>query len=825
MLSRLPRAKLELVLALAVFLLALAPRLPGLALFWTADEPFLYDNALWFGRAIKGADWAGTLGPPNAGGVPSVTTHWLGLMGIGLGYAYRLALRLLGLLPASAPPIQARGLEALAAARLPSVLLAALVVTAVYAVIRRAVGRRTACFAALFLALDTFYIALSRVVGNDALHACFALLAVLAVGLTFVWGDRRWMLVFGACAGLAFLSKSPALVLLPLLLVLAALLNFVLLDRPRPIVWTGGALAIGYITMAVVSFALWPSLWVQPVSTLRGIFEFSRVAGTAGTFFLGQSTPDAGPLYYPIAIAFRLNPFVLVGLLAAAVAVANWLRRGARKPVPAEIVWMVLLGAFAVAYLVLFSAAAKKSDRYALPIILACDVIGALGLVWLVDRLAAAFRQNARRLALIVGVIVAASGVYTCASAYPYYFPAYNPLLGGLPAATGIELVGWGEGIDRVAAYLNSRPDASSLQVGGHILISESGYFRGPKTLSRPRPLEQLDYYVDYISWRQRNMVPLGFDELAASTKPEYAVEIDGVPYVALYRIPKDRYRALPDGAVAVDATYAEGLRLAGYRPQALRRAESGQPQVGVSLYWQTDASCSRDVKLKMSLVNGAGTAWGERSVDPPCGDPNGWRADLMVRNDISLDVLPGTPPGDYALRADMIDTRNGYEVHPAGGSSVTLGNVTLPRDVSGRQASLSMEHALGVRFGDNIRLLGYDVAGSSRAGETVTFTAYWQPSHAIDRRYRVFINLLDDAGKVVATRDADPADGFYPTDAWAAGEVIRDPHRLTFADDRAAGAAGLEIGLYDPASGERLPVTLANGKQPANRAIRIGGG
>jgi 4-amino-4-deoxy-L-arabinose transferase-like glycosyltransferase len=829
MLNRFRRAPIEVALTVAVFVLALFPRWPGLALFWTGDEPFYYDCVLQFGRALKAANWAETLGPPAAAGVPSVTTRWQGLIGLALGDAYRAAVHVLGLPWPTTVSSHAPGLDTLAQARLPGVLLAAGVVTVAYVVLRHISGRRVALLAALLLAFDPLYLALSRVMGNDALHAGFALWAVLAVWLTFLRGDRRWMWVFGACAGLAILSKSPALVLLPLLPVLAVLLNFVLLPRARGIVWSLGAIAIAYAATVIVTVALWPALWVQPVETLRGIFAFSGRLGSADNFFLGVVTLDPGPLYYPAAIALRLNPLVVVGLPAALAAAAAWLWRGARRPASAGVAWTVLFLALASAYVALLTFAPKKSDHYALPIILACDVTGAVGLVWLGDRLAGALRRSARTAALVIGVLVAAYGVYTCAWSYPYYFPAYNPLLGGLPTAVNVKLVGWGEGLERAAAYLNSRPNAASLQVGGNILINLPGYFVGPKPASRPRPLEQLDYYVDYITWRQRNMVPLGFDELAASTPPEYALDIGGVRYVAVYRIPPERYRVLPTGATEVEARYADGLRLAGYRSLPLRRSATGRIRVPVSLYWQADAFCDRNRKLTVSLVNGAGTAWGERAVEPPCGDPLGWRADAIVRADVNVDAEPATPPGEYALRGVMIDTRNGYEVPPGSRAglapeSVGLGRVTLPRQAPVAPDALGMEHALGARFGDDLNLLGYDVAGSSAAGETLTFTAYWQAQHPVDRRYRVFIHLLDRNGQVVAAQEAEPADGFYPTNAWAAGDLVRDPHRLALTDDRAAGAVGLEIGLVDPTSGERLPVTLADGGQPDTRAVQIGG-
>ena len=71
------------LIALGVFLLALASRLPGLDVFLTADEP-----KAWFGRAIQfldalaRADWAATFDSP----APGVTTMWAGAIGLWLEY-------------------------------------------------------------------------------------------------------------------------------------------------------------------------------------------------------------------------------------------------------------------------------------------------------------------------------------------------------------------------------------------------------------------------------------------------------------------------------------------------------------------------------------------------------------------------------------------------------------------------------------------------------------------------------------------------------------------------------------------------------------------
>ena len=65
---------------------------------------------------------------------------------------------------------------------------------------------------------------------------------------------------------------------------------------------------------------------------------------------------------------------------------------------------------------------------------------------------------------------------------------------------------------------------------------------------------------------------------------------------------------------------------------------------------------------------------------------------------------------------------------------------------------------------------------------------------------------------------DAPPLDGLYPTDAWLSGQIILDSHILTLPES----AQALAVGLYDPASLTRLPVTDASGERLPDDAIRI---
>ena len=68
--------------------------------------------------------------------------------------------------------------------------------------------------------------------------------------------------------------------------------------------------------------------------------------------------------------------------------------------------------------------------------------------------------------------------------------------------------------------------------------------------------------------------------------------------------------------------------------------------------------------------------------------------------------------------------------------------------------------------------------------------------------------------------RDSVPGQGTLPTTSWVEGEVIVDPHDLALALDAPAGPYTIAVGMYDPSTGERLPVSDVEGNLLGNHLL-----
>jgi hypothetical protein len=318
-------------------------------------------------------------------------------------------------------------------------------------------------------------------------------------------------------AGLAWLSKSPALFLIPFV-TLVALLDLILAWRQGRLaarfLWrTVGSLALWGAIGAAVFVALWPAMWVQPVATIQAIFSAAGEAAAEGhskdLYFNGVAlSGDPGPLFYPVTYLWQTTPVTLAGL---ALAVGLWLwglgRSRSRSRLQGwQTVGLLLL--FALAFLAFMTLGAKKFARYLLPAYLPLDLVAAAGWVWALRLVtsgrgegspAGRVRPYALALAGLVGVQAALALPH-----FPYYFTYFNPLMGGSARAPEVMMIGLGEGLDEAARYLNAKPNAEELSVASWYRGGSFNYLFAGQDLDIEE-FYRADYAVLYAhQWQRR---------------------------------------------------------------------------------------------------------------------------------------------------------------------------------------------------------------------------------------------------------------------------------------------------------------------------------
>lgn len=113
----------------------------------------------------------------------------------------------------------------------------------------------------------------------------------------------------------------------------------------------------------------------------------------------------------------------------------------------------------------------------------------------------------------------------------------------------------------------------------------------------------------------------------------------------------------------------------------------------------------------------------------------------------------------------------------------------------------------VNVTLGDQLRLLEVRLNESFQPGQTLPVEFVWQPLQRPQIDYNLFLQLLAADGSPVAQHDSPPNVGYTPTSTWQPGQPMIDRHALAIPFDLPPGDYRLIAGLYNPATGRRLPI------------------
>lgn len=667
-----PRARafpLTFLSYVLIGLAALLPRVLGLGQFLAGDEAsFWLRRSQTFLSALQTGDYAGTAITTH----PGVTTMWLGSAGIVL----RRALFAYGLLHDETFPV------VLTLMRLPTALVHVAGVLVGYAILRRLTPPTVAALAALLWAADPFLIGYSRFLHVDALAATFAALSMLAACYYWHHSPRPAALIgSGVCAGLAFLSKSPALALIPAVGLLGLAAAW---PRPASARAIGRALlpllAWGAISAATV-FALWPALWVGPAQAFAqlrsGVVDEGAEPHMQGNFFLGRPDDAPGLLFYPAALALRLTPWAMLGLLLLPLAWRRWrdLATSRRD--------LAALAGFAILFILAMSVFPKKFNRYLIPVWPGIDILAAAGLAWGAQMAGAWLGRRAPALALarragaaLLG-LVAALAIANAAWWHPYDIAYFNQALGGAQAGARTFLVGWGEGFDLAAEWLNRQADITGVVTTSPMTEVLQPYLRRGAQASYPESgalPANAGYVVVYVRQIQDGELPPPFDQFYERRAPLETIRIHGVEYAWIYRAP-------PPVAQARPADFGDAISLRGFSQSGA--AQRGD-QITLRLAWEARAAPPANYSLFAHLIGPDGQRYAQIDLPYPTSQ---WRTGQFTSTDLPIGLPAQAPAGTYRLLIGLYDPATGQRIPATGASdpaldgpnAVVLTQFTLP--------------------------------------------------------------------------------------------------------------------------------------------------
>ena len=137
--------------------------------------------------------------------------------------------------------------------------------------------------------------------------------------------------------------------------------------------------------------------------------------------------------------------------------------------------------------------------------------------------------------------------------------------------------------------------------------------------------------------------------------------------------------------------------------------------------------------------------------------------------------------------------------------------------------------HALRVNLDERVWLLGYDVEGDHvRAWDALRVVLYWQAQCPLEADYRSFVHLdaPTDQRTWAGSDNFAPGDATaqieLPTRTWDTTHYVRDEHWLWVPRGVPPVSFNLRAGLYDPETGQRLPIAGGAGDTVLLQAVQV---
>ena len=256
------------------------------------------------------------------------------------------------------------------------------------------------------------------------------------------------------------------------------------------------------------------------------------------------------------------------------------------------------------------------------------------------------------------------------------------------------------------------------------------------------------------------------------------------------------------------------GLELLGYdlTPQ---QAPPGA-EIDLTLFWRAHQGPGIQRRFQLLL--------GDFQIPLRLSYPvEAWRAGDVFQTRHRIRIPASNPGGIQSIQLVVLDSEG-----QAVASAVRLTDVTVTVADRLFEVPTTISRPERVELGTGVTFLGYDIETPVvKPGGTLRFTLYWQARAPMNTSYKVFTHLLNvyegQERGMWAQLDRVPVYDSRPTTGWLPGEVFIDRYEVRVDPGAPPGEYVIEIGMYNPATLERLPAMAAGHRLEGDRILLEG--
>ena len=223
---------------------------------------------------------------------------------------------------------------------------------------------------------------------------------------------------------------------------------------------------------------------------------------------------------------------------------------------------------------------------------------------------------------------------------------------------------------------------------------------------------------------------------------------------------------------------------------------------------WRVEQPLAQPLRWEARLVDWLSRQVGDvESVEMVSADypPSVWQTNDVLRATVNI-PLSFDADGRYRLQLRRV-TDSATSAWQTVGSTLVVPWPLLRELPDG-----VMPLTDNVQLGEAIKLAAYEI---ERAGDKLLIDVYWIADDKISADFYTFIHVAQRDQAPLFQDGGIPVNNARPTSTWRRGEMIHDSYEIALSADFNDPGYNVAVGLFDPADGVRLPITVNGERVP----------